>query len=40
MLKKVALATALVASASFATYNFFPVGAAHSGQVEAGVQYN
>ncbi|MCQ2054820.1 MAG: hypothetical protein MJY82_05960 [Fibrobacter sp.] len=40
MFKKIALAAAVAASASFATYNFFPVGAAHSGQVEAGIQYN
>lgn len=39
MLKKIALATALVASASFATYNFFPVGEAGHGQVEVGAQY-
>lgn len=40
MLKKVALAAAVAASASFATYNFFPVGEAHSGQVEVGAAYN
>lgn len=39
MLKKLALATALAATASFATYSFFPVGNVHSGQVEVGAQY-
>lgn len=39
MFKKIALAAAVAASASFATYNFFPVGEAHSGQVEIGAQY-
>jgi len=39
MFKKLALATAVAATASFATYSMFPVGQAHSGQVEAGVQY-
>ena len=39
MLKKIALAAAVAASSSFATYTFFPVGQANSGQVEAGVQY-
>ena len=39
MLKKIALAAAVAASSSFATYTFFPVGEANSGQVEAGVQY-
>lgn len=39
MLKKIALAAAVAASSSFATYTFFPVGQANSGQVEAGVRY-
>lgn len=39
MLKKIALVAAVAASASFATYNFFPVGKAHSGQVEIGAEY-
>lgn len=34
MFKKIALALAVVASSSFATYTFFPVGEAGSGQVE------
>lgn len=34
MLKKIALAAAFAATASFATYNFFPVGNTHTGQVE------
>lgn len=40
MLKKIALAAAVAASASFATYNFFPVGNAMSGQAEIGAAYN
>lgn len=39
MLKKIALVAAIAATASFATYNFFPVGKAHTGQVEVGAQY-
>lgn len=39
MIKKIALAAAVAATASFATYNFFPVGEAHSGQVEIGAEY-
>lgn len=34
MFKKIALAAAVAATASFATYNIFPVGNAHTGQVE------
>lgn len=34
MFKKILLATAVAASASFATYNYFPVGSAHQGQVD------
>lgn len=40
MFKKIALVAAMAASASFATYNFFPVGNAMSGQVEVGAKYN
>ncbi len=36
MFKKIALALAVVASSSFATYNYFSVGEAGSGQVEIG----
>ena len=39
MIKKIALAAAVAATASFATYNYFPVGEAHSGQVEIGAAY-
>lgn len=39
MLKKIALVAAVAASASFATYNFFPVGNVHTGQAEVGLQY-
>lgn len=39
MLKKIALAAAVAASSSFATYTFFPVGQANSGQAEIGLQY-
>ena len=39
MLKKIALVAAVAASASFATYSFFPVPEAHKGQVEVGAQY-
>ena len=39
MLKKIALVAAVAASASFATYTFFPVPEAHKGQVEVGAQY-
>ncbi len=36
MFKKIALALAVVASSSFATYNYFSVGNAGTGQVEVG----
>lgn len=39
MLKKIALALAVVASSSFATYNYFPVGEAGKGQVEVGLAH-
>lgn len=39
MIKKIALAAALAASTSFATYNFFPVGNTRTGQFEVGMQY-
>lgn len=39
MLKKIALVAAVAASASFATYTFFPVKDAGKGQVELGAQY-
>lgn len=39
MFKKIALAAAVAASSSFATYTFFPVGEANSGQAEVGIQY-
>lgn len=39
MLKKIALVAAVAASASFATYNFFPVGDANKGQIEIGDTY-
>lgn len=39
MLKKIALATALLATASFATWDKFPVLEANKGQAEAGVSY-
>lgn len=39
MLKKIALVAAVAASASFATYNFFPVGDANKGEVEIGDTY-
>ena len=38
MIKKIALVAAMAASASFATYNFFPVKEAGKGQVEVGAQ--
>lgn len=38
MLKKITLAAAVAASSSFATYTFFPVGQANSGQAEIGLQ--
>ena len=40
MLKKIALASALAVSASFATYDYFPVGEAGHGQAEIKVGYN
>ena len=39
MFKKIALVAALAASASFATYTFFPVPEANKGEVEIGAQY-
>lgn len=39
MLKKIALVAAMAASASFATYSFFPVPEANKGEVEIGAQY-
>ena len=39
MLKKIALVTALVATASFATWDKFPVLEANKGQAEAGATY-
>ncbi len=39
MLKKIVLALAVVASSSFATYNYFPVGEAGKGQVEVGLAH-
>lgn len=39
MFKKIALALAVVASSSFATYTYFPVGEAGSGQVEVGLAH-
>ena len=39
MLKKLALAAAVAATSSFATYTYFPVGENHTGQVEAGIMY-
>lgn len=39
MLNKIALVAAMAASASFATYNFFPVGDAGKGQVEITDSY-
>lgn len=39
MLKKIALAAALTATASFATYSFFPVGQPGHGQVEVTDAY-
>ena len=39
MFKKIALATALVATASFATWDKFPVLENHKGQGQVGVQY-
>lgn len=39
MIKKIALAAAVTASASFATYNYFPVGDANKGEVEIGATY-
>lgn len=40
MFKKIALAAALAASASFATYDMFPVGQPGKGQVEAKMSYS
>ncbi len=40
MFKKIALATALVASASFATWDYFPVQEAGKGTAEAGLYYD
>ena len=40
MLKKIALVTALVATASFATWDKFPVLEAGKGQAEVGVKYS
>ena len=37
MFKKIALAAALTATASFATWNYFPVLENHKGQAEVGV---
>ena len=34
MLKKILLGTAILVTTSFATYNFFPVPQAHSGEVQ------
>ena len=39
MFKKIALVAAVAASASFATYNFFPVGDANKGEVEISDNY-
>lgn len=39
MIKKIALAAAVAATASFATYNFFPVGEAGHGQAEIKAEY-
>lgn len=39
MFKKIALAAAVAASASFATYNYFPVGEAGHGQAEVKAEY-
>ena len=39
MLKKIALATALLATASFATWDKFPVLEANKGQAEVGAKY-
>ncbi len=39
MLKKIALVAAMAASASFATYNFFPVGDANKGEATIGPSY-
>jgi len=39
MLKKIILATALVATASFATWDKFPVLEEHKGQAELGLKY-
>lgn len=39
MLKKIALVAAVAASASFATYSYFPVGDAHKGEVEISDSY-
>lgn len=40
MFKKIALATALIATASFATWDYFPVQEAGKGQAEAGLYYD
>ena len=39
MIKKIALVAALAASASFATYSYFPVGDANKGEVEISDKY-
>ena len=39
MFKKIALVAAMAASASFATYSFFPVPETHKGEVDVGAQY-
>ena len=39
MLKKIVLAAALAATASFATWNYFPVQEAGKGQAELGFTY-
>lgn len=39
MFKKIALAAALTATASFATWNYFPVLENHKGQAEVGFKY-
>lgn len=40
MFKKIALATAIISSASFATWDYFPVLEARKGTVEAGLYYD
>ena len=39
MFKKIALVAAVAASASFATYSYFPVGDAHKGEIEISDKY-